>query len=254
MQKLVSWNVNGIRAVWNKGFPEWLESAQPDILCVQETKAWPDQVGEDILKPPGYHSYWECAEKKGYSGVATWVKQEPLSVRNMGIQDYDNEGRVQILEYPNYTLINAYFPNSQEKGKRIDYKIAFCEDMLKLCNSLRKQGKNIILCGDFNIAHTPIDLTHPKRNEANPGYLPEERAWMDKWIAQGYLDCFRLFNDQPQHYTWWSYRANARANNVGWRIDYHSVNEEFRDRVHDAVILPEVMGSDHCPIVLEVRD
>ena len=254
MQKLISWNVNGIRAVWKKGFPEWLEATQPDILCVQETKAWPDQVDQDVLEPKGYHSYWECAEKKGYSGVATWVKREPLSVTNMGSKAYDDEGRVQLLEYPEYTLINAYFPNSQEKGKRIDYKIGFCDAMLRLCNKLRKSGKNIILCGDFNIAHTEIDLTHPKRNEGNPGFLPEERAWMDKWLSKGYLDCFRMFNDQPQNYTWWSYRANARANNVGWRIDYHSVNEEFRDRVSDASILPDVMGSDHCPVVLEVRD
>ena len=250
---LISWNVNGIRAVSGKGFLEWLDDCGADIVCIQESKAQEDQLDERIRKPDGYTSHWVSAEKKGYSGVATYYRMEPESITTLGKKEFDAEGRVQILTFADFTVINAYFPNSQAEGKRLDYKLRFCDAILRLCNKLRKEGKNVIVCGDFNIAHKPIDLTHPKPNEKNPGYLPEERAWMDKFIKKGYLDCFRMFNQDPEHYTWWSYRANARAKNVGWRIDYHTINPEFSDRVKSADILPDIMGSDHCPVRLQLK-
>ncbi|MCB1135715.1 MAG: exodeoxyribonuclease III [Chlamydiia bacterium] len=245
---LISWNVNGIRAIQGKGFLDWMAQVSPDVLCVQESKAQPSQLDASLLAPEGYHSYWESAERKGYSGVATFTKQRPLSTRRMGIDAFDVEGRVQVLEFETYYLINAYFPNSQEKGRRIEYKVAFCDAMLALCDELRATGKDLVLCGDYNIAHKPIDLRNPEANTENPGYLPEERAWMDRFTEAGYLDTFRLFCDEPDHYTWWSYRTRARERNVGWRIDYHCVNAEAKDRVKDARILADVMGSDHCPV------
>lgn len=245
---IISWNVNGIRAIQKKGMLEWFMKEQPDILCIQETKAHPDQLEEGILKPDGYKSYWASAEKKGYSGVACFVKEEPLAVHPMGDDRFDSEGRVLALEYPDYVLINAYFPNSQNQGRRLDYKIAFCDKMLELCDAYREMGKNVVLCGDYNIAHKEIDLKNPKSNEDSPGFLPEEREWMDRFVAAGYVDAFRLFTEEGDHYTWWSYRTRARERNVGWRIDLHCVNEEFQDQVKSCSIMDEVMGSDHCPV------
>jgi exodeoxyribonuclease-3 len=252
MQTLVSWNVNGVRAVQKKGFLEWLESTSPDILCIQETKAQLEQLDEALAAPAGYHAYWVSAEKKGYSGVATFSKTEPLSVTQSGRAEFDSEGRVQILEYPDFHLINAYFPNSQAEGKRLDYKLSFCQAIFEICESLRSAGKNVIVCGDFNIAHKPIDLKNPQSNQKNPGYLPEERDWMDQFTSAGYLDTFRLFNQEPGQYTWWSYRFRAREKDIGWRIDYHCTNPEFRDRIQKAEILKDVMGSDHCPVTLQI--
>ena len=250
MVTLVSWNVNGIRAASNKGLFEWLGKFKPDILCVQETKATPEQLTKEVLSPKGYTSLWESAEKKGYSGVAAYVKREPLSVQNLGSKKFDSEGRTQILEYKNFTLVNAYFPNSQEAGARLAYKIGFCDTLLKKCQKMRKEGRNIVICGDYNIAHTEIDLANPKQNEKNPGYLPDERAWMTKFLKAGYVDTFRQFTKEGGHYTWWSYRFNARAKNIGWRIDYHCVNKEFADAVKKSTILKDVTGSDHCPIAI----
>lgn len=231
-----------------KGILEWLEKENPDIFCIQETKLQMEQVPDEIKSPFGYQSFWQCAEKKGYSGVATFCKKSPRSVSCLDVAEFDVEGRAQVLEFDHFTLINSYFPNSQEKGRRIAYKLKYCEVILELCNTLRKKGKNILLSGDYNIAHKPIDLKHPERNEENPGYLPEERLWMDRFIAAGYDDTFRLFTKDPDHYTWWSYRTRARPRNAGWRIDYHCTNQELRSRVVESVIMKNVMGSDHCPV------
>ncbi|MFC1585007.1 exodeoxyribonuclease III [Fibrobacterota bacterium] len=253
MKTIISWNVNGIRACIKKGMWDWFLNSQPDIFLCQEIKAMPYQLGPEIVNPAGYHAYWQPAEKKGYSGTAAFSKQQPLSVSGFGSREFDCEGRLQVLDYDSFSLINAYFPNSQEAGKRLDYKLDFCNDIHKLCRKLCKKGKNLIICGDYNIAHKPIDLKYPKANEKNPGYLPEERAWMEKFTNAGFVDTFRMFNQEPGHYTWWSYRANARAKDIGWRIDYFCVNREFTSKVKECSILKKVLGSDHCPVLLRLK-
>lgn len=250
MTKIISWNVNGIRAVQRKKALDWLEQEKPDIFCIQETKAHPDQLDEELLRPEGYETLWVSAERKGYSGVAAYVKRAPSEMRLLGDDQFDCEGRTMILDYPEFTLLNCYFPNSQPEGARIEYKIAFCNAVLETCKDLVKNGKHVIVCGDFNIAHKPIDLKNPESNEKNPGYLPQERAWMDTFINSGFADSFRMFCSEPGHYTWWSYRFRAREKGVGWRIDYHCVDDAFRDQVKGAAILDQVMGSDHCPVQL----
>jgi len=253
MKTIVTWNVNGIRAAVGHGMLDWLEKCQPDILCLQETKAHPDQLDEEVLSPNGYTTHWVSAEKKGYSGTAAFVKKEPVSISILGKKKFDSEGRVQILEYKAFTIVNAYFPNSQEAGKRLDYKIDFCNALLRECERRRKAGENLIICGDYNIAHKEIDLKNPKTNQKNPGFLPEERAWMDKFVKKGYVDTFRMFNQEPEQYTWWSYRFKARERNIGWRIDLHAVNEAFKDKVKSVEILDDVTGSDHCPVLLRLK-
>ncbi len=250
--KIVSWNVNGIRAATKNGMWTWFKKYKPDILLLQEIKALPEQVEKEILNPAGYNSIWMPAEKKGYSGVAAYFKEAPLNADKMGIPEFDSEGRVQILKWKNFSILNAYFPNSQEAGKRLTYKLGFCDEILKIGQDYRKKKKNLIICGDYNIAHKPIDLKNPKSNEKNPGYLPEEREWMTKFLDSGFVDIFREFEPGPDHYTWWSYRMNARERNVGWRIDYHCANQEFLAQVKKIKILNQVMGSDHCPVMLEV--
>ena len=250
MTRIISWNVNGVRAAARKGMLEYLQQEQPDVLCLQETKAQRSQLSDDLVHPPGYHSFWASAERKGYSGVAVYSRERPLNVDIMNEPRFDCEGRVLALEYPRFLLISAYFPNSQDGGKRLDYKLDFAESMHSLCNRLVAEGRNIVLCGDFNVAHRPIDLENPAANETNAGYLPEERAWMDRFTADGYLDTFRLFHSEPRRYSWWSYRFNSRARNIGWRIDYHCVSESFRGAVVDAEIQHDVEGSDHCPVSL----
>jgi len=256
--KILSWNVNGIRAVQKSGFLEWLDSEAPDILCLNETKAEPGQLSPELVNPQAkgkpYHTYWASAKKKGYSGVAIFSRIEPEETRFLGKAEFDNEGRALIAEYSGFTLIAAYFPNSQDGGKRLDYKLAFCGEMLRLCNSLVKKGRHFLLCGDYNIAHTPIDLARPKENEGSAGYLPEERAWMDKFTKAGHVDTFRHFHPgEGGHYSWWSYRAGARQRNVGWRIDYHCVDNAFMPNVKSSIIRPEVTGSDHCPVEIELK-
>jgi len=253
MKTLLSWNVNGIRAIQKKGFIDWLHKVSPDVLCIQETKASPEQLDDALLHPEGYHALWVSAERKGYSGVAAYVRDEPDEVCRLGVPEFDREGRALVLRYPRFTLFNCYFPNSQPEGARIDYKVAYCNAVLEACDERVSRGENVIVCGDFNIAHKPIDLKNPKANEKNPGYLPEERAWMDTFIGSGYADTFRMFCDEGGQYTWWSYRFKAREKNVGWRIDYHCVNAAFRDQVQNAEILNDVMGSDHCPVRLTLR-
>lgn len=252
--KLISWNVNGIRAASRGGFLTWFEKENADLICIQETKANPDQLEETLLHPQGYSSYWHSAAKAGYSGVAVYAKKEPLDIKyGIGVPEIDLEGRVLILEYPNFTLINTYFPNSQREHTRLDYKLSFCGHILKLCEKLTSQGKNIVICGDFNIAHKEIDLKNPKSNQKNAGFLPEERAWMDSFLKKGYVDSFRHFNQEPGNYTWWSYRPGVREKNIGWRIDYFVVNQDFQDRLKKSLHQCEVKGSDHCPVLLELK-
>ncbi len=261
--KLASWNVNGIRACFRNedqgGFMQWFEDEKADVVCLQETKAHPDQLGDlfhaPLLNPLKYHAFWHPAEKAGYSGVAIYSKKEPLRVQEgIGASEIDREGRVLVAEFPKFTLINAYFPNSQRDHARLPYKLVFCRKMLKFCEKLQSEGKNIVLCGDFNIAHKEIDLKNPKSNQENPGFLPEERAWMDQFVQAGYVDSFRHFNSEPDHYTWWSYRPGVRERNIGWRIDYFAVNGEFKDRMKRAYHQPLVRGSDHCPVILELKE
>jgi exodeoxyribonuclease-3 len=253
--RIISWNVNGIRAVEKRGFLDWLEKESPDVLCLNETKAEPGQLPPKLINPQGYRSLWASAKKRGYSGVAIYSKTEPLNVRFMGKAEFDCEGRTLVADFNDFTLIAAYFPNSQDAGARLEYKLAFCAAMLRLCNALVKKGRHIVLCGDYNIAHTPIDLARPKANEGNAGYLPEERAWMDKFTKAGYVDTFRHFHPgETGHYTWWSYMGTARERNIGWRIDYHCVDSGFLPRVKSSIIRPEVAGSDHCPVEIVLED
>ena len=257
--RILSWNVNGIRAVEKRGFVSWMENECADIVCIQETKARPDQLSPGLLeitdkKGKPYHAYWACAKKPGYSGVAIYTHKEPLNVKTMGLGEFDDEGRVLQAEFSDFTVISAYFPNSQEAGKRLNYKLDFCGAMLELCKKYRKDKRHFILSGDYNIAHTPIDLARPKENEGNAGYLPEERAWMSAFTGAGFVDTFRHFHPgETGQYTWWSYRIHARARNVGWRIDYHCTDPEFLPALRTSVIRPEVQGSDHCPVEITLE-
>lgn len=253
MKKIISWNVNGIRAMEGKGLFDWLQERSPDILCLQETKAQPEQLKEHFHNQDGYNSYFMSAQKKGYSGVAIYSKEEPISIKDMGVEEFDNEGRTIVVEYTDFTLINCYFPNSQAEGKRLDYKLNFNKALHKLADKLVTSGKNVLICGDYNVAHKAIDLKNPKTNTKNPGYLPEEREWMDTFIDSGWIDTFRHFNTEPDNYTWWSYRMKARDRNIGWRIDYFCTNKDFIEKVKECNILNEVMGSDHCPVELLVN-
>ncbi|MDR0502996.1 MAG: exodeoxyribonuclease III [Treponema sp.] len=255
--RIISWNVNGIRAVEKRGLVDWIVKENADILCLNETKAQPDQLSNELLNPPvkgkPYSVFWACSVKKGYSGVAIYTKEKPDDVRFSGKPEFDSEGRVLIADYRDFSLIAAYFPNSQHERKRLDYKLAFNDVIFKLCKSIVKKGRRFLLCGDYNVAHTPIDLTHPKANENNAGYLPEEREWMDKFLAAGNIDTFRHFHPgEKGHYTWWSYMGGARAKNVGWRIDYNCVDKDFMPRVKSSIIRPEVQGSDHCPVEINL--
>jgi len=250
--KFITWNVNGLRAIAKKGFKEWVAETRPTALFLQEIKSLSSQIKEDEFLPEGYTMYWHSAQKPGYSGTAALCRIPPLSMSTLEIPEFDSEGRCQILEFDDLYVMNAYFPNSQEGGKRLDYKIAFCNAFYKKASQLSQSSKGVLMCGDFNIAHKPIDLAHPKANEDSPGYLPEERAWMDFFTEKGFVDIFRTFNQQPHQYTWWSYRSNARANNVGWRIDYFCTDSKTAPRVRKSEILAQVTGSDHCPVLIEL--
>jgi len=253
--KLISWNVNGLRAVMKKDFEGISREMDADILCVQETKMQPDQVTDEIRSLNGYKSYFFSAERKGYSSVATFTRPEPIKVET-GFPDgwNDNEGRVLMTEYPEFMLFNIYFPNGQKDDVRLQYKMDFYEHALKYFERLRGEGKRLIICGDYNTAHYPIDLARPKENEKVSGFLPIEREWMDRLAAHGYLDTYRMFHpDRADMYSWWSFRAGARERNVGWRIDYFFVSPELKENVKDAFILMDVMGSDHCPVGIDVE-
>ena len=253
--KLYSWNVNGIRAAEKKGFLNWLDEVQPDILCVQETKAKIDQLGSSLIEDHGYHTYWHSGIKKGYSGVATFCKKEPLYIQEgLGIEKYDNEGRVLITEHENFLLYNIYFPNGQKDEIRLQYKLDFYDDLLEIIDDQVASGNNVIVAGDWNTAHKEIDLANPKANANYSGFLPVERAQLDTYVNHGYVDSFRLFHDEPDRYSWWTYRFGARQRNIGWRIDYFFTNQEFADNISDADIHEDVMGSDHCPVSIELVD
>ncbi len=252
---ITSWNVNGIRAVYNKeAFQSYINAYDPDILFLQETKAHPEQLPEDLLSVSGYHTEWIGAEKKGYSSVAVLTKEKPLSIiSTLNIPKFDTEARIIGLEFTDKVIFGVYFPNSQREG-RLDYKFEFYTTFFDMCQEYQDQGKDIIVSGDFNTAHTEIDLARPKENEESAGFLPEERAWMDKLFTEmGYIDTFRHFHPQEKnHYTWWSYRGGARDRNVGWRIDYVIVNQSFIHKVKNAFIHHQVKGSDHCPVGIEI--
>ena len=251
---IVSWNINGLRAVAKKGLLQWCKNYSPDILCLQEIKAHPGQLTPELRNIPGYHALFHPAERPGYSGVATYTKMKPKGVSyGIGVHEYDCEGRVLLTDFSDFILINVYFPNGQRDLNRVPYKLAFSDRLLELCEEFKKQGRELVICGDYNVAHQPIDLKNPKSNENNSGFTLPERQWMDKFLSFGYIDTFRHFNKEPGHYTWWSYRPGVRENNIGWRIDYHCVTPNFMTRVQQSLILPEVMGSDHCPIVLEIN-
>lgn len=250
--KLISWNVNGIRAALNKDFVAYVETQQPDILCVQETKAHPDQVEHPVLA--SYHECWNSAEKKGYSGTAVFSKTEALNVtQGIGIPEHDNEGRVLTLEYPDFYLVNVYTPNSQNELRRLPYRQSWDAAFLAHLVELEKT-KPVIFTGDLNVAHQEIDLARPKQNRRNPGFSDEERAGFDNILAAGFIDTFRhLHPDEEGRYSWWSYRAGARGNNVGWRIDYFCISPQLLPALRDADIHSDTLGSDHCPVVLELE-
>lgn len=251
--KLLSWNVNGLRAVMKKGFMEFLEEQKPDILGLQETKLQLDQIPKELHELNGYHLYWSCAKRKGYSGVALFTREKPKKVTySIGEDRFDHEGRVIRAEYKNFVFFNVYFPNGQKDQERLDYKMDFYDRFFDVMQKVVKSGKNIVVCGDYNTAHKEIDLFHPKQNEKYSGFLPIERAWLDKLVENGYVDTFRKFNQEPLQYTWWTYRMGARARNVGWRIDYFFVNKKMAPKLKDAFILQEIMGSDHCPLGIEL--
>lgn len=250
--KLLSWNVNGLRAVIGKNFASFVATEKPDILCLQETKARREQV---TLPPEmdGYHAFWNSADKPGYSGVAVFTREVPSNViHGMGIEHHDREGRVLTLEYPDFTLVNVYTPNSQDELRRLPYRMEW-DAAFRRHLVTHAERKPVIFCGDLNVAHEEIDLARPKSNRMNPGFSDEERAGFSELLGSGFTDTFRHFHpDEPGHYSWWSYRANARANNVGWRIDYFGVSERFKDRLKSAHILSHVHGSDHCPVELNL--
>ncbi len=249
--KLLCWNVNGIRAVKNKGFLEWLHKESPDVLCLQETKAHPEQLDKDLLEPEGYHPYWNSPERKGYGGVATFSRDKPLRAQyDLGAVNLDLEGRVIITEHPGFILFNIYFPNGKLGEERLKYKLDFYEAFLQYVDSLKAKGEKLVICGDVNTAHNEIDLARPKANAKVSGFLPVERAWIDKFIAHGFVDAFRHFNKEPDQYTWWDLKTGARARNIGWRLDYFFVSENLLPSVTRVFIMSGVMGSDHCPVGL----
>ncbi len=251
--KIISWNVNGVRAAHKKGLMDFLAESNADVFCIQETKANLDQLPKEIYAPAGYESWWHSAERKGYSGTAFWSKKQPDAVENLGMEEFDAEGRLQVIRFGALALLNGYFPNSQPEGARLDYKLGFNAAMKDRADALAAEGLTVVVTGDFNVSHKPIDLARPKENEGNPGYLPEERAWMDSFIGGGWTDTLRIFNKEPGQYSWWSYRGGARERNVGWRLDYFCVNNASAGRVKSSIIRPEVPGSDHCPVELVIE-
>ena len=253
--KISSWNVNGIRASIRKGFWEWFDSYNFDIVNIQENKAQLKDVEEKVEKN-GYKLYWAEAKKKGYSGVSSWVKLNTnISLKNIGVNiaEFDDEGRTIILEHEKFFLINGYFPNGREDHSRVDYKLRYSYEILKIAEKLRKKtGKGVVICGDINTAHTEIDLARPKQNKNSTGFLLRERAYIDELLKLGYKDAFRLFDKSEEVYSWWSYRAGARTRNVGWRIDYFFISEELEKNIKDCYYMTNQLGSDHCPVVLEL--
>lgn len=262
--RVLSWNINGIRAAVKKGFIKYLVSQNPDIFCLQETKAQPEQLGEEVISPQGYHTYWNYpTEKKGYSGVGLFTREKPSRISlGIGIKEFDDEGRILIAEYSHFILFNVYFPKGDTQPARIhrlEYKLAFYDAFLEYVNAVISRNDRIIICGDLNTAHKPIDLARPKENEKTSGFRPEERAWIDKLIAHGFVDSFRQFNTEPNQYTWWDMKTRARERNIGWRLDYFFVSRKLMPSVERAFILDNVKSilnadaSDHCPVGVDLK-
>ncbi|MGZ3885320.1 MAG: exodeoxyribonuclease III [Bacteroidia bacterium] len=253
MPRIITYNVNGIRAAMGKGLIAWMKAAQPDILCLQEIKATPEQVGVFELEEMGYHHYWYPAQKKGYSGVAIFSKTAPDHVEyGCGIDAYDAEGRVIRADYGDISVLSVYHPSGSSGEDRQAFKMQWLADFQNYVNALKQSRSKLIISGDYNICHKAIDIHNPKSNANTSGFLPEEREWMEQFVQSGFIDSFRYFNQEPHQYSWWSYRAGSRGKNLGWRIDYNMVTKNLEDRLQRALILPEAMHSDHCPVLLEI--
>lgn len=249
--KITTWNVNGIRAAFGKNAFDWLSDIKPDVLCLQEIKAKEDQIDGETFSRMGYQSIWNPAQRPGYSGTGVLYLQEPENIEfGMGIEHFDSEGRIIRLSYPNFELFNIYFPNGGQANARVPFKLEFYEKLLALFGQLMASGKEIIVTGDFNTAHKEIDLKNPKSNEKNTGFLPEERVWIDHYLNRGFFDIYRHLYPEEIMYTWWTYRFNARANNVGWRLDYFLITEGILHKAKEVVTHTTIMGSDHCPVTL----
>jgi exodeoxyribonuclease III len=254
--RILSWNVNGIRAVAKKGMLQWFEKDHADIVCIQETKAFePEALDPAILSPNGYASYWNAPLfKKGYSGVAIYTKEKPrLIEKSLGNEKFDTEGRTLIAYYESFALLNIYFPNGKQNPDRLQYKMDFYDVFLSFCDKLKSKGIPLVMCGDYNTAHHEIDLARPKENQDSSGFLPMERAWLDAYTSHGFVDTLRMFHKESGLYSWWDMKSGARARNVGWRIDYFFVSQDLKPKVKDAFILSDITGSDHCPIGIDIR-
>ncbi len=251
--KIVSWNVNGLKACARKGLKNFMKEEDADVYCFQEIKTSPENIKDSLKNIDDYESYWFPAEKKGYAGIVTYAKKEPLSVeKGMGVRKFDREGRVMTLEYEEFFLINAYFPNAGRGLKRLDYKLSFNKAFLEFSEGLREE-KPLIICGDLNVAHKEKDLANPSQNTDNAGFTPEEREWFTKFLKKGYIDSFREYDEEGDNYTFWTYRYNAREKNIGWRLDYFIITEELKNEMKKSYILSDVKGSDHCPIVFIIK-
>jgi exodeoxyribonuclease III len=251
--KIISYNVNGIRSAISKGFLDWVQAANPDVLCLQEIKCCEDKLDKAAFAALGYHPYIHPAIKKGYSGVATFTKQKPVAATvGCGNQLYDCEGRVLRLDFPEYSVLNVYMPSGSSGDERQGFKMRWLDFFLQYVEEVRRQVPGLIICGDYNICHQAIDIHNPKANANSSGFLPEERSWFSHFLSHGYIDSFRHLNTEPHNYTWWSYRAGARSKNLGWRIDYAVVTDNLQDKLKRAAILPEAKHSDHCPVLLEI--
>ena len=253
MTKIISYNVNGLRAALKKDWIKWLKAVNPDVVCLQETKLQEDQIDDEIFLEAGYNPYWFSAQKKGYSGVAILSKKEPDKiVKGCGIKKYDDEGRIIRADFGDISILSTYFPSGSSGEDRQAFKMDFLKDFQLFTNELKKERPNLIISGDYNICHKAIDIHNPVSNKNSSGFLPEEREWVDKFIESGFIDSFRHFNDQPNLYTWWTYRFGARGKNLGWRIDYNMVSSSLENRLKRANILSEAIHSDHCPVLLEI--
>jgi len=254
MAKIISYNVNGIRSAISKGFMDWLKAANPDVICLQEIKAEPGQIDVTVFEDAGYHHYWYPAQKKGYSGVAIFTKQKPTYVEyGCGMEKYDFEGRVLRVDFGDVSVMSVYHPSGSSGEDRQAFKMQWLSDFQKYIDNLKKERPKLIICGDYNICHQPIDIHNPKSNANSSGFLPEEREWIDNFMKSGFVDSFRHFNKEPHNYSWWSFRANSRAKNLGWRIDYNLVSKNMEANMKRAAILPEAKHSDHCPVMLEIN-
>jgi exodeoxyribonuclease III len=253
--RITTWNINGIRAVIKKGGLAWVQAHQPDVLCLQEVKARREQIDAEYQDLPGYTCYWNAAERPGYSGVAVYTRQPPLEIAyGLGDDRFDNEGRVIRLRFPGFYLYNIYFPNGQRGQERVDYKLSFYACLLDQCDRLHAAGERIVITGDFNTAHREIDLANPKGNQNNSGFLPEERIWIDTYLEHNFVDIFRALYPERVQYTWWTFITNARARNVGWRLDYYLISKALAGAAEDVITHDDIYGSDHCPVSLILKE